>query len=268
MRKKLLITSIVMMLVIAVALSTATYAWFTSAQSVTAEDIVMTAGTSGSTALGIAWTAGTAGTSFNTNYSTSIVAKTPSTSQTNGFQPAAPVALSVSVKTAPVFQTAFIDAQGKFTEAGSNTDVYRFTEDEEVSPSTLIHVSNLAQRGDVTLYLTARITTNTSESDGTDLIRIAVYEYDETNSEYNYKGLLGKTAAVNNTAVGTVAANVTAASLLTMSAATELNLGTLNAQTDKAYAIFVWLDGALFDERYSGRDAKVGLTFSTTSVSQ
>ena len=55
MKKRLLITSIVMMLVVAVALSTATYAWFTSNASVTASTISMTAATNTAEALGIGW---------------------------------------------------------------------------------------------------------------------------------------------------------------------------------------------------------------------
>ena len=45
MKKRLLITSIVMMLVVAVALSTATYAWFTSNTQVTANHVILTAAT-------------------------------------------------------------------------------------------------------------------------------------------------------------------------------------------------------------------------------
>ena len=45
MKKRLLITSIVMMLVVAVALSTATYAWFTSNTTVTADAVLLTAST-------------------------------------------------------------------------------------------------------------------------------------------------------------------------------------------------------------------------------
>ena len=72
MKKRLLITSIVMMLVVAVALSTATYAWFTSNASVQATAVSFTAATNGEDSIAIAWTgnetpgttlsAGTAGT--------------------------------------------------------------------------------------------------------------------------------------------------------------------------------------------------------------
>ena len=74
MKKRLLITSIVMMLVVAVALSTATYAWFTSNANVQATAVTFTAATNTEDSIAIAWTgndnpgtiltAGTAGTSM------------------------------------------------------------------------------------------------------------------------------------------------------------------------------------------------------------
>jgi hypothetical protein len=69
MKKRLLITSIVMMLVVAVALSTATYAWFTSNANVTASSISMTAATNGDAALAIKWDTGTYGTAITTTAS-------------------------------------------------------------------------------------------------------------------------------------------------------------------------------------------------------
>jgi hypothetical protein len=308
MKKRLLITSIVMMLVVAVALSTATYAWFTSNVSVTANSVTMTAGTSTSSALGIQWTAGTSGPGFNANYTTDIDSVAPASTisgRTEGFQPAAPVALDIA--TAPVFKTAFINAQDAFQAAGDETPVYRFANalSGEDDFSNLIHVANLAQSGDQTLYLTATITGVLTPIEGTEqavegytyynaskveletqptvgddvtggyksqdatsgaaLIRVAVYEVN--GSTYTYKGLLGKTAGSNNTAEGAITATTASNTLLTASTTTELNLGTIAAQQDKAYAVYVWLDGELFDEAKSGKSAQVELNFSTAKVS-
>ena len=54
MKKRLLITSIVMMLVVAVALSTATYAWFSTNKTVTATGMTVNATTSASLVIGVA----------------------------------------------------------------------------------------------------------------------------------------------------------------------------------------------------------------------
>ena len=67
MKKRLLITSIVMMLVVAVALSTATYAWFTQNATVEASSMTLKAGVSDAAALGIGWTGSGASTSITSN---------------------------------------------------------------------------------------------------------------------------------------------------------------------------------------------------------
>jgi hypothetical protein len=69
MKKRLLITSIVMMLVVAVALSTATYAWFTSNASVTASTVTMTAATNENDSIFIKWAGGAYGASITTTKS-------------------------------------------------------------------------------------------------------------------------------------------------------------------------------------------------------
>ena len=67
MKKRLLITSIVMMIVVAVVLSTATFAWFTSNTSVSASTMTLKASVSDAAALGIGWTGKAAGTSISSD---------------------------------------------------------------------------------------------------------------------------------------------------------------------------------------------------------
>ena len=273
MKKRLLITSIVMMLVVAVALSTATYAWFTSATQVTAQTITMTAGSSDSSALGIAWATSSGNPNFNSGYGTTITAKAP-TLGGNGFQPAAPLALGNSE---PTFYTQKIDAQGNFKSAGTATTVYRFTENVDNTPSNLIHIANLAQSGTKSVRLTAAINDPTSGArNGTALIRIAAYVV--SNTTYNYKGVLSLTSAANNTAVGEITGptgsepNIqqqAASSLLTVTstaASVGINLGNVEPQTEITVAVYVWLDGAAFDEAQSGNEASIALTFAAEAA--
>ncbi|MBP5610323.1 MAG: hypothetical protein J6X72_03185, partial [Clostridia bacterium] len=87
MKKRLLITSIVMMLVVAVALSTATYAWFTSNASVTASTISLTAATNTADALGIGWgtgATGSAGTLITSNVAGTLAPMAPKSLSTSG----------------------------------------------------------------------------------------------------------------------------------------------------------------------------------------
>jgi len=316
----LLITSIVMMLVVAVALSTATYAWFTSNTSVTAKSINITAGTSNSSALGIAWqkSSGTPGTTFNAQYQTYVLSVDAATSQTGGFQPAAPAALT---NAEPTFHTAYIDAQGKFqdTPGAATTAVYRFRNYEDSAAATaasanfsdLIHIANLAQSGSVGVTLTAHIdaplvaieneavdtttynyydntrtlvtpTTETytgykqaksTDNTAVDFVRIAVYEVtvsgEEPSLTYSYacKGVMSSDGdgSTLDTAVGTITAGNTAVDLKTVASTTSISLGSIAAQNDKAYAVYVWLDGIIFDEARGGQSASVSLTFATVS---
>ena len=260
MKKRLLITSIVMMLVVAVALSTATYAWFTSATAVTATSITMEAGTSATSALGIAWnaSAGTPNTpAFNSGYTTQITADAPS-----AIQPAAPAALTDAE---PVFKTAYIDAGGNFTANGETTPVYRFAND--TASSQLIHVANLATSGTTGVKVVINVADPDDGSECKALVRVAIFEVAGETPTWTYKGLMsGGTSAANDTAVGAIAKDASAAALLTGTSTAEVALGNIAAQTEKTYAVYVWLDGALFNEAQSGKKAKVGLTFSAVAA--
>jgi len=124
MKKRLLITSIVMMLVVAVALSTATYAWFTSNDQVTASTVNITAATSDGSALGIGWSSGTA--------STYIVANNAS----GAFKPMAPLNLTNDTTTDSVtFYTATTKSEGGIEVF--NNDVKSSADDENpIAPYT------------------------------------------------------------------------------------------------------------------------------------
>jgi len=246
MKKRLLITSIVMMLVVAVALSTATYAWFTSNSSVTASTIKLTAATSNESALGIGWIG-------NSDYgiaSNSITATGPSAS----FAPMVPAELTVSSTTSSLsFTGATIKSVGgNFvfnTDAGTRTP-YTFTDGTDEA----FYVKNLSTANDVAnLRMTITWATGDTYTDVTaggfksgvtyytksgetyteatglsafaggttyyvkdvkddDLVRIAVFARAAAkpesvqSSNYVLKGVFGKSANLD-TEFGTVAAN-------------------------------------------------------------
>ena len=79
MKKRLLITSIVMMLVVAVALSTATYAWFTSNTTVTVNSLTLTAATMDADAIMISKTANNEGLTNVVDFTTQSGTLYPST---------------------------------------------------------------------------------------------------------------------------------------------------------------------------------------------
>ena len=139
MKKRLLITSIVMMLVVAVALSTATYAWFTSNNAVTASSLTMTAATNEASALGIDWIGGSgAGSEIVFNGTAESIL------------PMIPNAITVGTTTAPggtanemTFATSTVKSVGGhlvFNENGDSASPFTFSN----GSATEFYVSNLS----------------------------------------------------------------------------------------------------------------------------
>ena len=191
MKKRLLITSIVMMLVVAVALSTATYAWFTSNDSVTANSITMTAATNEEDSLGISWTDG--------NYTTFIAPVITSTENdsTFVFSPVTPETLSTTgtiTTSAVTFQTASAHsaANGFIFNANGTTaahDAYTWTDNSGHNSFFVKNTSPAnALNGDLTI--TANIT-----GDGAALMRVGVFKYNSATSNYELVGVLANQVA-------------------------------------------------------------------------
>ena len=135
MKKRLLITSIVMMLVVAVALSTATYAWFTSNASVSASSISLTAATNTAEALGIGWGASdaegaVAGTEIIANVTGVLVPMAPKSLETGVtlFSGEGGIdfnsATIKNIDSKPVFNAPNDDVNGLTFNNGSGTDTF------------------------------------------------------------------------------------------------------------------------------------------------
>ena len=179
MKKRLLITSIVMMLVVAVALSTATYAWFTSNANVTATTLSMTAAINEAPALEISYV-NTEGTWLTT------IAATSDTPE-GGFKPAAPETLTLADPTAqdPVAGT-YLSAltwknatvvNGKFNNDVTQTNTNYVWHDNASHQSFFLHNASTAN-GISGITMTATI-----EGDAAPFIRIAVFKKVGSNFE-------------------------------------------------------------------------------------
>ena len=127
MKKRLLITSIVMMLVVAVALSTATYAWFTSNASVTASTVTMTAAVNEEDSIFIKWDGGAYGDTIATTRSYGSDVLKPMvpneivTNQTTIYESGAAGAHDIGFKTAGLTTVAGVST---FTNVTSAAGVY------------------------------------------------------------------------------------------------------------------------------------------------
>ena len=301
MKKRLLITSIVMMLVVAVALSTATYAWFTSNNSVSATSITMTASTSESAALAIAWVPTGAGDPTFGNYITTGAID----SSTTKFGPVAPTTTDANTAFASMtFASSTIktlDNRNYFNSTptavapDSNSDVYVWN-DGETTASTEIRLKNMSSAnatGTITIKAVIEDNDDNDQTDnGVDLIRVAVFKKD--GSTYKLVGIMA-TSNSQKVAYGTIAAPANAASptayetaevkmhisgqemvdttptdvtpVYATAMATGLNLGTLTATTTPAtntmdLKVIVWMDGQALGDSQGGLAAKISLNIT------
>ena len=304
MKKRLLITSIVMMLVVAVALSTATYAWFTSNTKVEASNISLTAATSTGAAFGIAWT--------NENYGTSLTSVTAPVA--NSFKPLVPATYTTSgasqTESTVVFATATIRQEGG--QEKYNTDVVSWTSsgsDTAAKPyiwnngtQNSFYIKNLStSNGQEHLYVYADVT------GASDLVRIAIFDTDKLigilGYQYTYTSAASAESYSSTTAYykvvngiyipdttvtadnfstkkaslytrGTTPAvadtyygTVTAnANVLTTKANSSLSidLGRFDASEAREIKVYVWLDGHFLNDDTQGTAANIDLHFDVT----
>lgn len=205
MKKRLLITSIVMMLVVAVALSTATYAWFTSNAKVEASNISISAQTSNAPSLAIAWgaaepTFGTALTSINAPAAFYPIA--PATLDIEGDDQslASQNYYSATIRTEgqATFNAAGLATWAEGSAANNATPYYLSTGSGENEIKTIILKNNSTVTNMSAVTISADITGSAAK-----LVRIAVYKSDgEQTPTYKLVDVLGYnytyTAAVEN----------------------------------------------------------------------
>jgi len=194
MKKRLLITSIVMMLVVAVALSTATYAWFTSNSQVTASTVTMTAAVNGEASIGISWE--------SSNFSSSITAASPEgyfvptaiSSKTADAAFASMVWSSATVKLEdgdPTFndqhQTGITngDISGNVF-SGTDLMTYTYTDGDDTTPSTTIYINNGSSTNDLSAIVAKVAITGQAR----EFMRVAIFRNDGTAGAFQLKGIM------------------------------------------------------------------------------
>ena len=192
MKKRLLITSIVMMLVVAVALSTATYAWFTSNATVNATSINLTAATNADASIGISWTNGNYGTSISAD-TTGISALKPTSISTN----VADTAWANNLwSSATMYQS---NSKSYFNTVTTGADALAYTwHDDSETPNTEFYINNGSSANSITsITMTAQVAqADGATNDASKFIRIAVFKYNTTSSNYELKAILGGAASL------------------------------------------------------------------------
>lgn len=269
MKKRLMITSLVLALVIAVTLSTATYAWFTSNQSVTAQNITLKAASSDGTALGIGW-----GTTYGTTLTTA--------SYLTGANPICPNLLVNKIYgSTPSAGTDIDDIVWKTAKIAGNdgaadvfgvvdnaaaTDKYLVTD----GTNTVIYLKNLSTANDIaSVTLMADIEENTENENGTTLIRIGVFRLDSTSNKYELLGVMGLTGQkitigtpITGNAVTTVSTSTDVIPVSTGINVAPAGLGVSSPTNTIQLKILIWLDGTVLTDAMAEKDAKITLTFT------
>ena len=252
MKKRLLIVSIVMLLVIAVALSTATYAWFTSNASVTASTVTLNAESSGGTALGIGWYGSTTGTSITAN-------------SASNYKPMVPSALSVgnTALSAITWSGATIYTDGgvaKFNAPYSPAPVpYQYNGTVGASTVDVFYIENLSQANainTVTMILSDVV-------DANDLLRVAVFTSNAYNGTFTLQAVLGKSANLDTewgsiTTAGQVVADLCTTEVPTV---TSYVVSNIPAQGKVYFKVIAWLDGVALDDSTASSTSTLGLNF-------
>ena len=255
MKKRLLITSIVMMLVVAVALSTATYAWFTSNASVTASSITLTADSSGGLALGISWLGGQAGTSIT------------ATGPAGTLKPMVPATLTSATTSDVAFSGATTYSDGgtiKFNAPYSPAPTpYYYQNSSNVQIIDLVNLS--PSNGIDHVNLTATIAADTENKDASNLVRIGVFTASASNSPFTFQGVIGSSASLptewgvvtqGNSVDALTADNAEVATVISV------DVGSIAAEAHKYVKLVMWLDGAALTDTQASYDASISLTFT------
>ena len=222
------------MLVVAVALSTATYAWFTSNSQVSASTITMTAAINGEASIGISWT--------NADFSSSIDAASP---EGKSFVPTA-----ISSKTAnalfeemvwssatvrsedgtPTFNDAHVteitsgDISGNVF-SGNDLITYTYTDGED-TPSTTIYINNSSTTNDLASIVAKVAITGEARA----FMRVAIFRNDGSEGAFQLKGIMADrytyTAASGTSESGVKYYNAAGTEVLTGDGTTQIPEGS------------------------------------------
>ena len=238
MKKRLLLTSIVMMIVVAVVLSTATYAWFTSNASVTASTVTLTAESSGGTALGIGWLDGTTGTTITANEASEYKPMVPSDLEV-GTTDFADVTWSGA--------TTYTDGGvAKFNTPYASVSPYQYNGTVDANIKDTFYIENLSTANTISTI----VLTLSDVADTNTLLRVGVFTSSTANGTYTLRGVLGADEDLDTewgeiTAKGQVVADLCDDEVATV---TSIEFTNLSAQGKIFFKVVAWLDGVVLDE--------------------
>ena len=262
-KKSMFITTILMVAVLVVAISTATFAWYTASGEGTASGASLTSAESADANIGLGWTAATA-TSANIDF----------TNSANTFAPMAINTVLVdgtdyaydNIK----FTTATVDDQNNFNTPNANATPWVVSDGDT---ATGFYVRNNNQNAAATVKIGINYTTeddgegNQVDLPNNDILCVAVFV------NGNLKGIFTKQSAY---AAGTVTQGQNMSTVddkgtaFILGAADtisiELTANNTSASGDNAYIqVKAWFDGTDLNQTKADMDAGFTLTFVGTT---
>lgn len=263
-KKSLFITTIAMVVLMVVALSTATFAWYTSSGTVYADtDTKITTATSSAANIAIGWEATATGTSVEFADAADLVPMVPDIQFVKGtttFDQA-----KAAMKTGSLQKSG---SSAKFVADGT-APVSLWTQSErEGSNKDLYLVNyNTSQAATVTFALNGPTKVGDANApDVTGIFHLAVFAWDATAAEgagaLVYQGMLG----ADDVDYGTIKINeeelLTAGTIEKTAFTLTIPAATVTAGSSLQIALLAWIDGVELNNSLAGGAVTFGLTIS------
>ena len=242
-KKSLFITTIAMVVLMVVALSTATFAWYTSTGNGSASQANLVAAQSNAANVAVGWDANATTTSITFAADAAEVS------------PMAPKATPTAdmLYTALELETATLDALGQFNANGSTATPWTVSDGAE---ATSFYVINRNMNAGVTVNMTINYL---DEKENNDKLVVAVFVDGKLAGIFTQLSEYTAGAIVREAKAGDLP---TTNELIKSSIAIQLDAAQ-NASTGTAKNIQIkaWLDGAALTQTYAAKEAAFSFTF-------
>lgn len=250
-KKSMFITTILMVAVLIVAVSTATFAWYTTNDRAGAQTVEMTSASSSSANIAVGWD--------KTATGTTITFVTPEDAT---YDPASPSAMALGQKyDATKFFTAGIAADKTFTAAGTPADVWTVSNGEEgdAAKSSFFVINYNATEAET-------VAINVSFSgDNADKLCMAIFNGGDligiTRNDITKKYLVG---AINAGDLSTGAEGGLQESDVALDDTITIELGKYEDNGSAHYAeisVYAWLEGGTTGDAAAGKDVSFTMSF-------
>lgn len=256
-------SSILMIVILVVALSTSTFAWYTSTNAVSAESTALYSATSSSANISIGWSDGAKDT---------VVSFDASGEGASGIQPMIPTSdLTGSTATSAAFitATATLNEEGKSafsTASGTGTPWKQRKAGEPETTSLFIMNWNTLAGATVTITptVTAVVDAENDLIDITGAFRLAAWAGDD------YLGTFGpgNTTWAESFAKGDLTTSLENTYTNVASFTFNLDKATTGGATSKQIYFTAWFDGAILGDSWANQSVTFSLAVSAVSLAE